>query len=169
MHEGAPYTLLYIYLSEIESEADLQAHLTSIGEIVQAHVVVNSRLYGEKTVDVESITDLWSQMQIIDALRSMCILQPQPQVYAVLREVITSAGSKLEIIRIARMVVTQTPVNHPRITYKVSAGELQAHRKLLAGTVGHSESGCRSGDILCFLIKLCIRTHCHYQQQQRKH
>lgn len=68
---------LQTILLEIETKTQFQAHLASIGKVIQTNIVIQGRFQCNELIQEKGITDFRTQLQVVHVFKYMLILQAQ--------------------------------------------------------------------------------------------
>ena len=114
-----------LHYLEVVSEADFQAKLRVIAEVVQAHVNINGGLDADMVVQIEAVTNLGRQIGIV-IHRSFATCTPKSiphtttEEEAVVLHVVARTGTKLELVCAVLMIPTNLSEKHPVVCDKVA-------------------------------------------------
>ena len=110
---------------EVVSEADFQAKLRVIAEVVQAHVNINGGLDADMVVQIEAVTNLGRQIGIV-IHRSFAACTPKSIPHTATEEetvvlhVVARTGTKLELVCAVLMIPANLSEKHPVVCDKVA-------------------------------------------------
>ena len=150
-----------VCLLEVVSEANLQANICEVLEVVQAHVDIDCGLNADMVVQVETVADLGGEIDIVDACGYVLVLEHATKEESVLYQVVASTCSKTYTAVAIMMRPAELAKQHPTVGNEIAGIGLQTDVEVGVLAVTHTKACALkvSAYILCALLELCESTH----------
>ena len=102
---------------EVIAEAYLEAYFCKVFEMVQAHVAIDGRLNADVVIQIEAITNLWGDIDIVPHVTwtHMPILYAATAKYTISLHVVTSCQGTIKDIGSILMIPTYFGKRHQAI------------------------------------------------------
>lgn len=144
---------------EIEAEAKFEAYLGALGELIEGHAVINSRLNGQILVEEEGVANLRGEKEIIGTYigaLSVLISTADAQIKAILLNVEAATQAHFEGIVLITMIVTEVGQHQHIVCQETTGCRSQIAIKFGLFTVAHAQIRSRDTNIRFARLELRI-------------